>query len=324
MCRRLRSSKAEKSLAEHAVNLRPDQLAKVAHQLSLLLNPDGKFSDEDRARKRGFVWCGGQGVDGMSVGKLVADPELRAAVDAWMAKYAAPGMCNPADESPTVLGEPTDEVIGRDQRSYGQRQHDALTALLRGALGDPKFGQHHGLPVTVIVSATLQDLQNQTGHAVTAAGTVIPIPELIRLSAHAYHYLALFDGVNGRALWLGRTKRIASADQRIILHSKDRGCTRPGCDAPGYHSEVHHAARDWKHGGTTNIDDLTLACGPDNQLIETSGWTTRKLPNGTTEWIPPPQLPMIRGGTNTYHHPERLLGDDPPRAGADDDGGEAA
>ncbi len=302
--------KAERSLAEHAVNLRPDQLEKVASQLALMLNPDGVFSEQDRARQRGFVWCGGQRPDGMSVGKLVADPELRAAVDAWMAKFAAPGMCNPADETPTTT--PTQDTAHRDARSHGQRQHDALKALLRRQLGDPKLGQHNGLPVTIIVTATLQDIQAQSGQAVTAAGTHIPIPDVIRQATHAYHYLALFDGVTGRALWLGRTRRIASADQRIILHAKYRGCTRPGCDAPGYHSDVHHAAKDWKHGGATDIDDLTLACGPDNQLVETGGWTTRQLPDGTTEWIPPPQLPMIRGGTNTYHHPERLLdnGDD--------------
>ncbi|PND56353.1 maturase [Mycobacterium sp. ENV421] len=301
-------AKAERSLANKARVLRPDQLEKVAHRLALHLNPDGTFSDEDRARKRGFVWCGGQGVDGMSVGRLVADPELRSLVDAWMAKFAAPGMCNPAEESPTTT--PSEEVAERDARSFAQRQHDALKALVRGQLGDPKFGQHNGLPVTVIATATVQDLQTQAGHAVTASGTLLPIPDLIRMSAHAYHYLALFDGVDGRALWLGRTKRIASADQRIMLHSKYLGCTRPGCDAPGYHSGVHHAAQDWKNGGTTDVDDLTLACPPDNQLVETGGWTTRQLPDGSTEWIPPPDLPMLRGGVNDYHHPERLLGDD--------------
>ena len=295
--------KAEKALAGHAVNLRPDQLEKVAHRLALHLNPDGKFSDEDRARKRGFVWCGGQQVDGMSVGRLIADPELRSELDAWFAKFAAPGVCNP--ENPTIT--PSDEAKERDLRSYGQRQHDALKALVRGQLGDPKFGQHNGLPVTVIATATVQDLQDKTGHAVTAGGTLLPIPDLIRMAAHAYHYLALFDGVNGRALWLGRTKRIASADQRIILHAKDRGCTRPGCDAPGYHSVVHHAAQDWKNGGNTDVQDLTLACPPDNELVETGGWDTRILAGGQTQWIPPPGLPMLKGGVNTYHHPERLL-----------------
>ncbi len=294
---------AERMLAQKAAVLRPDQLEKVALRLALHLNPDGKFSDEDRARKRGFVWCGGQQVDGMSVGRLIADPELRAMLDAWFTKFAAPGVCNPADQTPTLT--PSEEVAERDRRSHGQRQHDALTALVRGQLGDPKLGQHNGLPVTVIASATIQDLQAKTGHAVTATGTLLPIPDLIRMASHAYHYLALFDGVNGQALWLGRTKRIATADQRIMLHNKERGCTRPGCDAPGYLTEVHHVD-EWAEGGLTNIDKLTLACRADHRLLD-QGWKTRKLANGDTEWIPPPQLPLA-AGTNTYHHPERLLG----------------
>ncbi|MCV7019587.1 DUF222 domain-containing protein, partial [Mycolicibacterium aichiense] len=64
--------RAERTLAEHAQTMRPDQLDKIAHRLALHLNPDGTFSDDDRARKRGFVWCGGQQVDGMSVGRLIA------------------------------------------------------------------------------------------------------------------------------------------------------------------------------------------------------------------------------------------------------------
>ncbi|SBS79415.1 conserved hypothetical protein [uncultured Mycobacterium sp.] len=43
----LEVEKAERSLAEHAVNLRPDQLDKVAHRLALHLNPDGTFSGLD-------------------------------------------------------------------------------------------------------------------------------------------------------------------------------------------------------------------------------------------------------------------------------------
>ncbi len=245
----------------------------------------------------------------MSVGRLIATPELRSLLDAWFTKFAAPGVCNPpADQTPTAT--PSEEVADRDLRSHGQRQHDALTALVRGQLGDPKLGQHNGLPVTVMVSATLQDLQAATGHGVTATGTLLPIPpDVIRMASHAYHYLALFDGVRGQALWLGRTKRVASADQRIMLHSKDRGCTRPGCDKPGYLTEVHHVD-EWAQGGLTNIDKLTLACPADHRLLD-HGWkkTRKKLADGDTEWIPPPHLPMLRGGVNDYHHPpEQLLG----------------
>jgi hypothetical protein len=124
----------ERFLAEQAVKLRPDQLEKAAHRIALHINPDGTFSDSDRARQRGFTWCG-QRSDGMSIGRLIASPELRANLDAWLARFAAPGMCNPDDESPCSTGEPTEDSVGRDARTPAQRQHDGLNALVRGQFG---------------------------------------------------------------------------------------------------------------------------------------------------------------------------------------------
>lgn len=304
------AEKAEEFLAEKAAELRPDQLDKLAQRLAMTLNPDGAFSDEYRSSQRGFQWCGRQRPDGMSVARLVATPELRAMLEAWMAKFAAPGMCNPADNSPTVSGEPSRDCMDRDARTSAHRQHDALAALVRGQLGDPSLGNHNGLPVTVVVSATLEQLQTAAGAAVTAGGTLLPMPDLIRMASHAYHYLCIFDKHTERALYLGRTKRIASADQRIVLHAKDRGCTAPGCDVPGYLCETHHVD-EWTDGGRTDVDRLTFACGPHHRLIGPGGWQTRKRRDGSTEWLPPPGIPL-RGGTNDYHHPERLLpgGDD--------------
>ncbi len=293
----------ERFLAQKAVELRPDQLEKVAHQCVLRINPDGKFADADRARQRGFTWCG-QRADGMSIGKLIASPELRANLDAWLARFAAPGMCNPDDETPCVDGEPGENIASKDLRGPGQRQHDALNALVRGQLGDPKLGVHNGLPVTVIVSTTLKELTSGTGRAVTGGGTLLPMRDVIRMASHAYHYLAVFDEHQSRPLYLGRTRRVASADQRVVLYAKDRGCTHPGCDVPGYWCEVHHVD-DWAAGGLTDVDKLTLGCKPHHKLVD-EGWRTRKLPDGRTEWIPPPEFD--RGARiNDYHHPERLF-----------------
>lgn len=295
---------AEEFLAEHARTLRPDQLARLADRLALVLNPDGDYSDADRALRRGFTW-GRQDATGMSTGRLTATPALRAELDAWFAKFAAPGMCNPADPRPAVADQPSQDQIDTDRRTHAQRQHDALSALVRGQLGDPKLGTHHGLPVTVIVTASLQDLQEKAGVGTTAGGTVLPMGDVIRMSGHSYHYLTLFDGNSGRPLWLGRSKRIASADQRIVLHAMDPGCTFPGCTVPGYGCQVHHANKGWAQGGNTDIDDLTPACGPHNRLVERCGWVTRRHRDGTTEWLPPPQLPLV-GGTNSYHHADRI------------------
>jgi hypothetical protein len=249
----------------------------------------------------------------MSVGKLVATPELRAMLDAWMAKFAAPGMCNPDDAMPTTAGEPSRQAMDADRRQHAQRQHDAVAALVRGRLGDPALGKHNGLPVTVVVSATLDQITSAAGHAVTAGGTLLPIGDLIRMASHAWHYLCVFDAHSQRPLYLGRSKRIATADQRIVLHSKDRGCSAPGCDMPGYLCEVHHID-DWADGGTTDVDRLTFACGQHHRLLRPGGWKTRRRRDGTTEWLPPPQIPLPPRG-NDFHHPERLIGDDWELAG---------
>lgn len=290
---------AERFLADQTAKLRPDQLQKVANRCAVLINPNGKFSDVDRARQRAFSWCG-QRADGMSVGKLVASPELRANLDAWLARFAAPGMCNPDDQRPCVTGEPDQDVASKDLRSHAQRQHDALNALVRGQLGDPKLGVHDGLPVTVIVSTTLQKLTSAAGQAVTGGGTLLPMRDVIRMASHAYHYLAVFDEHQSRPLYLGRARRIASPDQRVVLYAKDRGCTAPGCDVPGYWTEVHHVD-DWARGGLTNINKLTLACKPDHNLAE-KGWRTIRLDDGQTEWIPPPHLDNGQPQTLDVHY----------------------
>ena len=112
---------AECKLAEVASQYRPDEVQRFADHYELVLNPDGNFSDEDRARRRGIT-VGPQGTDGMSRLSGYVNPELRAGLDAVLAKLAAPGMCNPADESPTVEGtpEPRGDRRGLSQHSPTQ------------------------------------------------------------------------------------------------------------------------------------------------------------------------------------------------------------
>jgi hypothetical protein len=301
--------KAEAQLARLATGHRPDELSKLADKLTDCLNPDGDFTDDDRARRRGIT-IGKQDLDGMSPITGYLTPEARATIDAVFAKLAAPGMCNPADLSPCVSGTPSQKAIEHDTRSASQRNHDALTAAGRALLASGELGQHNGLPATIIVTTTLRELETAAGMGITGGGTVLPMSDVIRLASHAHHYLAIFD--KGRALALYHTKRLASPAQRIVLHAKDRGCTAPGCDVPGYFTEVHHVTP-WAKTHTTDVNDLTLACGPQHNLAE-QGWTTRKNHHGDTEWIPPPHLDHGQPRTNTYHHPEKLLRDD------DDDG----
>ncbi|CAM3431094.1 HNH endonuclease signature motif containing protein [Mycobacterium colombiense] len=300
---------AEKHLAAKATEFRPEHFAKLARRLMDCLNPDGSYTDADRARMRGLV-LGQQQADGMSRLSGWLTPEARASWEAVLAKLAAPGMANPDDEQPVLDGAPSQDAVQRDTRSAGQRNHDGLNAALRAVLASGNLGQHNGLPASIIVTTTLEDLERTTGHGLTGGGTLLPMSDVIRLARHAHHYLAIFD--HGKALALYHAKRLAAPGQRIVLYAKDRGCTAPGCDVAGYYCEVHHV-QDWAHTHRTDIDQLTLACGPHHRLLD-KGWTTRQRANGDTEWIPPPHLDRGQRRTNTFHHPEKVL------AGEDDDG----
>ncbi|BCP01509.1 HNH endonuclease signature motif containing protein [Mycobacterium intracellulare] len=301
---------AEAQLAGFGTQFGPEHLKELARGLTDALNPDGIFTDEDRARSRG-VTLGNQRPDGMSELRGLITPELRATFEAVEAKLGAPGMCNPLDDIPCVEGTPSQAAIDGDTRSKAQRGHDALLAALRGLLASGELGQHNGLPASIIVTTTLAELEAAAGRALTGGGTILPMSEVIRLARHAHHYLAIFD--KGKALALYHTKRLASPGQRIVLYAKDRGCTAPGCTVSGYYCEVHHTT-DYATCHSTDINQLTFACGPHHRMLNPGGWTTRKNAKGETEWKPPPHLERNRPRTNTFHHPEKLLRDD------DDDG----
>ncbi len=297
---------AEADLAGIGAQLPPEELRVAADRLAALIDQDGEFSDVDRARRRGLS-IGRQGVDGMSPVTGLLDPEARAALDAVLAKLAAPGMCNPEAERPRVDGEPDAGEVRADTRTTAQRNHDALKTCCRGLIASGELGQHNGLPVTIIVSTTLRELESGAGHAVTAGGTLLPMSDVIRMASHAFHYLVVFEDHREVPMYLGRARRTASVGQRIALCAKYRGCSFPGCTARGYDCQVHHAECDWADGGQTDVDELTLACGPHNRLVKRGGWQTRQRRDGRTEWIPPPDLDTGQARTNRYHHPQRYL-----------------
>src|SRR6202453_1172666 len=140
---------AEADLAKVATGHRPEALRKLADRLHSSLNPARIYSDEGRAPRRGWT------------------PEARATVEAALAKLAAPGMCNPYDQAPTVNGMPAEEAVQPDNRSPAQRNHDALNAALRAILASGKLGQHNGLPASIIITTTLKDLESAAGKGLT-------------------------------------------------------------------------------------------------------------------------------------------------------------
>jgi len=219
--------------------------------------------------------------------------------------------------------QPDTEPNQRDTRTPAQRCHDALKLGLETAIASGKLGMHRGHPVSVIVTTTLAEL-DRAAHAVvdssipmpaparTGGGSRLPMRDLIRMAANAIHYLAVFDDHTKRPLYLGRRKRVATADQRLICYARDRGCTHPNCLEPGYRCEVHHSPG-WARGGRTDADKLYFGCGPHHGMESRGERRTQVMENGRLGWTDGTGPPEI----NHAHHPEELLrGDpDPPEEG---------
>jgi hypothetical protein len=101
---------------------------------------------------------------------------------------------------------------------------------------------------------------------------------------------------DGVGLYLGRDTRVANRHQRRALRVMYRRCAIPGCDVGFDRCQIHHLH--WfRHGGTTDIDNLAPLCDKHHHLVHEGNWqlnldTHRNLtityPNGTIMTTGPP------------------------------------
>lgn len=312
---------AEATLAHYARDYDPSSLRRLGAQILAHLDPDGTLTDDrDRARMRGMR-LGPQ--DSQLMSKLAAtlDPKTRAMLDVVLAVWAAKGMNNPDDpESPA--GDPAaadPEALAaaadRDDRSQAKRNHDAFTALLRYALDGGALGRsHHGLPPHLIITISESALREQAGApARTATGTLVPIKDAVEMAAEAQEYLEVFRDHTSEVLYLGRAKRLASRAQRIAAVGRDGGCTGPACTRSAFESEMHHVV-EWKaDNGPTDIDLLTMACGPHNRSVGHGDdqWSTtieaEGIDAGRAVWHPPRSHPDQAPRINHAHRTDAIL-----------------
>lgn len=291
--------KAERTLVRHAREQDAQFVTAVGTVIADCLNPDGNFTDQDRARRRGLR-LGRQGADGMSHLSGWLDPEARSYLEA-VAATVRPGRHQPD-------GEPE-----RDSRSPEQRCHDAVKLACKTAIASGGLGQHRGAPVSVVVTTTVAELEQAAraakdpsvpmpATARTGGTGRLPMRDLIRMASEAIHYLAVFDDHSERPLYLGRSRRLATADHRIICHARDGGCTKPNCFVRGYDCEIYHA-HEWSAGGPTDADNLYFGCACDHAAATDGTYTTTVTEQGRLAWSDGTGPPRV----NDVHHPDRLL-----------------
>ncbi|MFZ2511563.1 MAG: DUF222 domain-containing protein, partial [Gordonia sp. (in: high G+C Gram-positive bacteria)] len=303
----------EAELAQHARSLSPTDLEKAGARLLALIDPDGAYTEpQDRQRQRALS-ISAQDDQLMSklAGKLT--PALKEKLAVIFTKLAAPGINNPADpNSPRGSEDADDQALAaarvRDDRTADQRGHEAIIDFF---LANKGLGRPDRIPTEIVISVSDADLARHAGIGIGAAGTLIPVADLIELAADATPHLAVFRHHTREALYLGRGKknRFANKAQRLMLFARDGGCTASACDAPFIRTEAHHSP-DWAQGGRTDIDTIGSCCGGHNRWVgpNVGQWETVILatgPNaGRMAWRPTgTQGPWE---LNPTHHPELL------------------
>lgn len=258
---------AEVVLAGAVPDVGPRDLGGLAARIRDHIDPDGQVPDDDynSATRRlnwgdnddGSVWLTGRftAEAGEKV-KVVLEPLAR-------------------------LNESPDEL---DLRSAEQRRHDALETVLDRTLraGDqPSVG---GVPATVLLNVSAEDLTSGTGSVELGSGQRVSTQTAKRMTDEASIVSVLF-APNGEVLDQGRKCRLATTAQTYALIARDKGCSFPGCTVPPQWAQRHHITS-WLDGGLTDINNLTLVCHFHHHNFGRLGWSCRMI-DGLPHWIPP-------------------------------------
>jgi hypothetical protein len=275
----------EATLVDQALHLDPGQVAKGGQLLLARIDQDGvEPREEELQRRRDFGIRDNRDGTGTPYGRFSA--ELCAVWKPILDALSAP---QPDEET----GEP-------DERSAGQRRHDALLEAGLRLLRSRSLPECGGAPVTVLGQLSETQLREQTGYTTTAHGDLIPVSTLLRLASEALIIPVVFDAAGG-ILSYGQRRRLASCKQRLALAARDKGCCFPGCTRPPAWCEAHHVIP-WYLGGPTNLDNLCLLCAYHHREFEQRGWIVR-IVDGVPEWLPPAWLDAERKPRrNNAHH----------------------
>jgi hypothetical protein len=293
---------AEQLLTEQAPILAPSELQRFAHAVVAAADPDGPEPiDDQRQHDRRYVELT-QRCDGMwhLQGRLTNT--VGAQLNTILDPLTTPRSTTTEDEDGNIIQIP-------DQRPSVQRLHDALEEACARLLksGDqPSVG---GVPASVIITITLEELLTKTGLAETADGTQLSPQQLLNIADEAEIWPTIIDR-NGVPLALGRTRRLASPGQTMALIARDAGCSFPGCSHPAAWCDRHHIL-DWILGGLTDLDNLTLLCRYHHTHFLQKGWSCRINTDGLPEWIPPrwidqDQRPHINARIQRIHTQQQL------------------
>ncbi len=151
----------------------------------------------------------------------------------------------------------------------------------------------HRVPdVTLLTdSRTMREGPHEHTVCETGDGQPLPVETVRRLGCDATITPITLDQ-DGVPLNLGRTRRLATPEQRRALRAMYRACGFPGCGVRFEDCRIHHVTW-WEHLGATNLDNLLPLCERHHHHVHEGGWTLTLKPDRTI---------TLRRPDGTLHH----------------------
>ena len=192
----------------------------------------------------------------------------------------------------SLKGGPTDPL----ERHHWLQAHALAAAIDRNARQDGGSGQGSSGPeMLVLIDAETIVHGEHDRTVLDLFGFDLPL-DTIRRWACTASITPVIVGLDGTRLMLGRTTRLANADQRRALAAWYRTCAC--CDTPFHRCHIHHVHW-WDKNGTTDIGNLLPLCNRHHHLAHEGGWglqlhADRSLtitePNGQQHQHSPPRV----------------------------------
>jgi hypothetical protein len=281
----------EQILAEAAQALGPADLRELAQRVVDGIDPDGVLPDEETQRRRRYLHFRRQR-DGSVRGEFRLTPQAGAKFEAMLGPLAPPKTTRCVAGEGDPEGAPASRIVEPDDRTRGQRLHDALEDVCDRMLRSDQLPESGGTPATVFVHIDIDRLLDRTGVGHYADGTPVRARTVAEMADGAEIAWCLKDA-KGAVLDLGRTRRIATHALTLALIARDGGCSFPGCDTAPEWSERHHIVP-WLAGGPTSLDNLTLLCAYHHHNFLQRGWDCRLNEERLPVWIPPKWIDRLR------------------------------
>lgn len=160
-------------------------------------------------------------------------------------------------------------------------------------------GAHHQRSAEIVVLVdhdTLRDGVFGTGSVCETIDGNPLHPATVRRLACDADLIPVVLGGDGVPLDLGRSRRLASADQRKALASMYATCAHPDCSVPVRKCRIHHLDP-WHPDGETNLDRLIPLCERNHHDVHEGGWTLTMTPDRVITLYTPDGTHWFTGDT---------------------------